>query len=425
MTRSIWRWIAVVTFAVAVVLALRLIGPGVPNEIRLLTGPEGTTFHDDGLLYQEILSRHGVTIHLVQTSGSVENIKSLTLAEDPTAAFIWGLWDSEGRRQEPPEGVESLGTLYRQPLWVFARKSADVAQLRDLSGFRVEAGKKGSDSRLLALFLLEEAGIGDDVEVSHTTAMTAEQVREAAENDRVGAIIAVGEPDSKLIDTLLRSPALQVLSIERAEAFAIQYPFLQVVRLPEAGHDLRANIPDQDLQLLAATAQLVVSDPFPPALADLLLQAAKEVHGGETPFSVRGEFPNPKTAPLPLNRAADKYFTEGPSKLQKYLPFRLATWVDRFLAAFVAIASAAVTIFNIVPAIISLPFRRSIKRGYRDLQALERLVAAGTDKKTLLEAWDRIERTTATIEPPIRSLGTQWLELRQYMHDMHDRLEAM
>lgn len=89
------------------------------------------------------------------------------------------------------------------------------------------------------------------------------------------------------------------------------------------------------------------------------------------------------------------------------------------------IASAAVTIFNIVPALISLPFKRRIKRGYRDLQALERSAAAGTDKRTLLEEWGRIDKTTAIIEQPLRSLGTQWLELRQYMHDMHDRLEAM
>ena len=165
------------------------------------------------------------------------------------------------------------------------------------------------------------------------------------------------------IDTLLRSSELQVLSIKRADAFAIRYPFLQSVRFPEGGHDLRANIPDQDLQLLAATAQLIVSDLFPPALADLLLQAAKEIHGRATPFSSQGEFPRPDTAPLPLSRAADNFYTDGPPKLQKYLPFRLATWVDRFLAALVAIASAAITIFNIIPALISLPFRAADQAG--------------------------------------------------------------
>ena len=253
--------------------------------------------------------------------------------------------------------------------------------------------------------------------------VTPGQVRKAVQNGKVGAIIAVGEPGSHLIDTLLRSSELQVLSIQRADAFAIQHPFLQKVRFPEGALDIRANIPDRELQLLAARAQLIVSDLFPPALADLLLQAALEIHGGATPFSSRGEFPDSETAPLPLNGAADNFYTNGPPKLMKYLPFRLAAWINHFLLAAVALASAAVTLFKIVPALVSLPFRMKIKRGFGELQALERLAAAGTDKKTLLNELARVDQSTAGIRPPLRKLVSQWLELRQYLHDMRDRLE--
>jgi TRAP-type uncharacterized transport system substrate-binding protein len=425
MSGKTWRWIAVLIFLLAAVTALRLIGPAVPNEIRMLTGPEGTTFHDDGLRYQEILSRHGVTVHLEQTSGSVENLNSLSEAESPTAAFVWGARGEGGRARKIPEGVESLGTMYLQPLWIFAPRDTDLEGLRDLSGLRVEAGAKASDSRLLALFLLNEEGIGDEVDFSRNHPVTPGQVREAVQDGQVGAIIAVGEPESRLIDTLLRSSKLQVLSIERADAFALRHPFLQKVRFPEGGHDIKANIPDRDLQLLAARAQLIVSDLFPPALADLLLQAALEIHGGATPFSSRGEFPDPETAPLPLNRAADNFYTNGPSKLMKVLPFRLAAWVNRFLAAAVALATAAVSLFKIIPGLVSLPFRMKIKRGFGDLQALERSAAAGTDKKTLLDELARVDESTAGIRPPMRSLVSQWLELRQYLHDMRDRLDSL
>jgi TRAP-type uncharacterized transport system substrate-binding protein len=425
MKGKVWTWIAVLAFAVVVWMALRLIGPAVPNEIRLLTGLEGTTFHEDGLLYKEILERRGVTVHLVQTSGSVENLEGVIEADEPTAGFVWGLWDRDGRKQDPPEGVESLGTLYRLPLWVFGRKDLGITQLRDLSGFRVEAGKKGSDSRLLATFLIEEEGVEEEVDLDPTTALTIEQVQESLKDDRLGAVIAVGTPDSELIDTLLRSPELQVLSVERAEAFSMQYPFLQPVRFPEGGHDLSANIPNQDLELLAATAQLIVSDLFPPALADLLLQAAKEIHSPATPFSAQGEFPRPDSAPLPLSRAADSFYTDGPPKLQKFLPFRLATWINRFMTALIAIASAAITIFKILPALITLPFRLRMRRGYIDLQALERSAAAGTEKKTLLDELAQLDRSTAAIRVPIHKFDAEWIELRQFMHDMRDRLEEM
>jgi len=425
MSGKTWRWIALLIFLASVVMALRLIGPAVPDEIHMLTGPEGTTFFEDGLRFREILSRHGIVVHLEETTGSAENLESLIQAEVPTAAFVWGLWDTSGQKKEVPEEIESLGTMFLQPLWVFAQRGADVDSLRELSGLRVEAGKKGSDSRLLALFLLQEEGIGDDVEFSEVDAKTPAQVREEVQADQVGAIIAVGEPDSRLIDALLRAPKLEALSIERADAFAIQYPFLQTVRFPEGGHDIGANIPDHDLQLLAARAQLIVSDLFPPALADLLLQAASEIYADATPFSARGEFPAPDSAPLPLKRAAESFYTNGPPELQRYLPFRVAAWINRFSAAAAAIASAAVAIFNLVPALIGLPFKRNLKRAYGELQAIERSAAAGSDKKTLLEEWAKADRSTAAIKVPLRSLEPQWLELRQYLHDMHDRLQAL
>ncbi len=424
MSGKTWRWIAILVFIGFVLMALRLIGPAVPNELRMLTGPEGTTFYDDGLRYKEILSRHGVTVQLEQTSGSVENLNDLTDAKVHTAAFVWGTPDPADRDKSVPEDIESLGTMFLQPVWVFVSMDADLTRLRDLGGSRVEAGQEGSDSRLLALFLLQEEGIGDDVEFAQDDTMTPDQALAAIENNQVAAIIAVGEPDSELIDTLLRSSELQVLSVKRADAFVIQYPSLQSVRFPEGAHDIKANIPDHDLQLLAARAQLIVSHLFPPSLADLLLQAASEIHSDATPFSARGEFPSPETAPLPLSRAADNFYTNGPPKLQKFLPFRLATWINRFFMAAVALASGAVAILKIVPALISLPFKLSIKRGYSELDAIERSAAAGTDKKTLLAELAKVDRSTATVKAPMRSLESQWLELRQYMHDMRDRIDA-
>ena len=304
---SIWRWAAGLGLLVAVVLALRLIGPAVPDEIILLTGPEGTTLHDDGLRYQELLDRQGVTVTLVPTSGSAENLSRLSEAEVPTATLAWGTVEAVSRQGNVPPGVQSLGTISLQPVWVFARKDLGADQLAKLRVSRVEAGREGSDSRLLAAFLLREEGVDEGVIVDRDRLLTIDQVQEAVRTDRIEALIAVGEPDSQLINALLRAPDMQPVSIERAEAFSIRYPFLKPALFPEGAHDLRANIPNQDLQLLTARVQLFVSDLFPPALADLLLQAATEIHGEATPFSSQGEYPSPMTGPFPLNRAADNF----------------------------------------------------------------------------------------------------------------------
>ncbi len=227
MSGKTWRWVARLIFLAAVLLALRLIGPAVPNEIRMVSGREGTTFYDDALRYREFLGRHGITVHLEQTSGSVENLNALIEAEVPTVGFVWGLLDASGKTMEVPQGIESLGTMYLQPLWVFARNDTDLERLADLSGLRVEAGSTGSDARVMAFFLLEAEGISDDVEFEQHDPMTTEDVLELAQEDRFAAFIAAGEPDSELIGGLLRSPDLRAMSVQRADALAIEYPYLQ------------------------------------------------------------------------------------------------------------------------------------------------------------------------------------------------------
>ncbi|MCB9379034.1 MAG: hypothetical protein H6511_09770, partial [Holophagales bacterium] len=360
-TGKAFRWILLLAFVAVVALAVRLIGPAVPREIRLLTGPEGTTFFEDGLRYRDFCAQHGVAVRLETTAGSAESLRGVVDADGPTAALVWGLWDPSGANIAAPEGVESLGAVDLQPLWIFVRKDLAEAGITGLRGLRVEAGRKGSDARLLALLVLGEEGVGDGIDFGREHPSTREQVEQTIESGKLAALIVVGEPRSTWVDLLLRSPQFQVISVRRAEAFAVRFPFLEVVRYPEGAQDLRANLPDRDLRLLAARAQLLVSEQFPPALANLLLQAASEIHGGPTPFSARGTFPSPNSAPLPLNRAADNYYRNGPPRLQAYLPFRLATWVDRFSAAFVTVASAAVTLFQLIPALVSLPFRRRLR----------------------------------------------------------------
>ena len=52
------------------------------------------------------------------------------------------------------------------------------------------------------------------------------------------------------------------------------------VTLPEGIIDYARNIPSRELILVAPAANLVVSSELHPALVDLLIQSAAEIHGG-------------------------------------------------------------------------------------------------------------------------------------------------
>ncbi len=93
--------------------------------------------------------------------------------------------------------------------------------------------------------------------------------------------------------------------------------------------DFEKNIPDRDVLLLAPAANLVVREGFHPALVDLFLEAAAEVHSAPGLFQDLNEFPSQKYLDFPLHKEAQRYFRYGPTFLQKYLPFWWAVFFER------------------------------------------------------------------------------------------------
>src|SRR5512139_1186705 len=74
---------AVISILVVLVLGIFLffyLAP--PNTITIISGPEGSTFRRTAERYAKILQRNGVTLRILPSEGSVENIKKLA---DPSS----------------------------------------------------------------------------------------------------------------------------------------------------------------------------------------------------------------------------------------------------------------------------------------------------------------------------------------------------
>ncbi len=65
--------------------------------------------------------------------------------------------------------------------------------------------------------------------------------------------------------------------------------------MPEGSIDLGKNIPVIDLNLIAPSVELIARDNLHPALSDVLLDAAQEVHSSVGLFVKSGKFPNATT----------------------------------------------------------------------------------------------------------------------------------
>lgn len=131
-----------------------------PSRLTLLTGPEGSTSYVDGQRYKSLLEARGLRVEVEATEGSLGNMERLAQGGAHEAAFAEvGL----ERILDPSaaENLESLGSLYVQPIRLFVRKELedDVPTVREVEGRRVVLGADRSATRALAELLLEINGI--------------------------------------------------------------------------------------------------------------------------------------------------------------------------------------------------------------------------------------------------------------------------
>ncbi|MGB5716565.1 MAG: C4-dicarboxylate ABC transporter substrate-binding protein, partial [Gammaproteobacteria bacterium] len=164
---------------------------------------------------------------------------------------------------------------------------------------------------------------------------------------------------------------IHLMSFERADAYTRLHHSLSRITLPEGTIDLQENIPPRNTLLLAATANLVVRDDFHSSLVDLLLQAAQEVHGAGSLFDEPGYFPNDQNLIFPLNDRARHYFKNGPSFLQRYLPFWTANLLDRMKVMLIPLLTLLIPLIKIMPPTYRWQARKKVYRWYRELKDLD------------------------------------------------------
>ena len=347
--------------------------PAPPDRVVMSTGAVDGAYHAFGLRYQEILARSGIRLELMPSSGSVENIERLRTRRDGVTIALaqGGTAQPDGTRQ-----IVSLGGMFYEPVWVFYRKASAITGLASTSGKRFAAGTPGSGTRRLADILFAPAMFPNGAPPTLVDFGGLDAAR-ALQEGEVDAAIIVSAPDAPAVQRLLRAPGIDLLSLRRAEAFTRQYPYFTRLELPEGAVDLAHNVPPADTTFVAATASLLVASDIHPVIADLMLEAAHEVHGRGTLVSRPGQFPSAQAPEYPLSPDAERFFKSGPSGLARYLPFWAVVWIQRLLFLGLPILAIGIPLLRFMPVIYRWSMRRRIYRWYGELAFIERAAAQG------------------------------------------------
>jgi TRAP transporter TAXI family solute receptor len=409
--------------ALAIVAAFwftfKFVQPAPPRVVVMSTGAEGGAYHAFGLRYKAILARNGVTLELRPSSGAVENLARLRDPESDVAlAFVQGGID---RAADPPV-LESLGSVYYEPLWVFYRGKRALDRINDLKGKRIAIGPEGSGTRKLARVILESSGLrSEDVTLLDIGGQAAADALIAG---TVDAMFIVAGPEASVVRTLIRADDVKLMSFARADAYVARHPFLHKLVLPRGALDIARDLPRADVLLVAPTANLLAKESLHPAIAYLVLEAAHEVHSGPGPFNRIGEFPSPSDVEFPLSGEAERYYKSGPPFLQRYLPFWAASLVDRMIVLLVPLLAVAVPLFRILPGLYAWRIRRKVYRWYGELKFLEEELRHRPGNATAdeLERLAKIEDEVAEIHVPL-GFAHEVYTLRMHVKLVRELLE--
>ena len=360
-----------------------------PTTITISSGPEGSVFQKNALKYAKILEGNGVKLNVLTSNGSLENLQRLN---DPSSHVDIGIVQA-GIDGGSTDELISLGSISYQPLLIFYR-GEPMDLLSALTGKKVAIGPVGSGTRKFALAVLAANGIQ---EKGSTTLLDweGEEASQALTDHKIDAAFVMSEnASSDIMHKLLHSSEIHLFNFKQASAYSRKVDYLNILDLPEGSIDLGLDIPPHDVSLLGPMVELVAKKDLHPALSDLLLEAATQVHSRPGVFQRRGEFPTPIEHTTHISDDATRFYKSGKSFWYRYLPFWLASLLSRIVVVFIPTLIILVPAVNSVPAFFRWRTQIKIRRRYRELLSLEQAFLADKDQsrhKTLQEDFDRIE----------------------------------
>ena len=394
-----------------------------PNTITIASGPNGSVFQKNAEKYKTILAKEGVTLKILPSEGSMGNFKMLS---NPKAAVDVGFVLGGEVNEADTGNLVSLGSISYQPLMIFYRGSPK-SLLSDFKGLRLDIGQDGSGTHTLALALLKVNGIEPKDGTAFVDTVAGDSARALLEN-RIDAIFVMGDSTSTdMMRELLHTPNIHLFNFTQADGYARRISYLNKLELPKGSIDFGKDIPAEDTYLIGPTVELIARNSLHPALSDLLLEAAREVHGTPGLFKKRGELPAPLEHEFHISPDASRYYVSGKSFLYRTFPFWIASLIARILAVIVPVALLLIPALKLVPALYRWRIESRIHRWYRALLELERDASKPSvdpkRREELLRHLDHIELAVNKIKVPA-SFGNLFYGLREHINFVRDSLLA-
>lgn len=396
--------------------------PAPPDTLVIASGPRDGAYYRFAEEYAAVFAEEGVTLKVIPTQGSLENYRMLIEDPEVNLAIVQGGTSSTLHVEA---GLEALASLYLEPVWVFYRSDETKTELRQMATMRIAIGNPDSGTRALASRLLLDNGVSPALENAEFVNVGGTEAAEQLQQGKVDAAIFVMSGNSPIIRLLASDRSIKLMNFSRHEAYRRRYPFLTSVRLEGGVIDLEDNLPDQAVYLLAPAANLVATEELHDAFIPLLMKATHRVHERGGMFVDPGQFPSLQYVEFDVNESARQYFESGPSFLQKYVPFWVASAIDRCKILLLPMLTLLIPLFKLAPPLYRWRIRSRIYQWYGVLRKVDQRVKSEANPAVLLRdrrSLHTMEQELGEVSVPL-SYMQEFYSLRMHLDLVRRRLE--
>ena len=390
---------------VLLTLAYWWLDPNPPKRVTLATGPAQSAYEAFGKRYAALLAKDGIAVDQLPSEGSADNLRLLREGKADLGFVQGGTREADGPMDAD---LESLGSLFLEPVWLFYREAAAPAtttpphtleSLTQLNGLRVNVGTPGSGVPNLVRKLLDS----NRVDLATLTLSELEQTPATVAflGGELDALVFASAPESLMVQMLLQTPGIKLMDFAQNEAYSRRFAFLSPAMLPRGVVDLASDVPPGNVRLVAPTTTLLTRTSTHPALLQLFALAGNTIHGSAGWFKRAREYPNVRNNELPVAQEAERSIQGGAPLLQRYLPFWVANLVERMWLAMGIILAVLLPLSRVVPPLYAFRVRSRIFRWYAQLRELEARAEGCADTAPLLDELNQMERHAEKIVVPL------------------------
>ena len=113
---KVWGLLTLIVM-VGFVITYQYVGAPPPKVVRIATGAKNGAYYTFAHEYARLLANDGISLEVVPTAGSVENLQLLNKGEVSVALVQGG-----SATKEDKERLHSLGSLFLEPIWIFTQR---------------------------------------------------------------------------------------------------------------------------------------------------------------------------------------------------------------------------------------------------------------------------------------------------------------